>query len=474
MTTSPSLSEKSDPADNTTKGVSILSGEPKSAIRRLAGPMFIAMFLMATYNIVDAFWVAGLGSNALAAVGFMTPLFMILIGFGNGIGAGVTSVISRKIGAKDKSGADSAASHSILIMLIISAILTIILLPNINSISLLLGAGDVAGLAAEYGFVLFSGTIFVLFVEIIYGMLRGEGDTKRMMYAMAFSSVINMILDPILIYYMGFGVAGAALATIISLILESVIIFYWIWIKKDTYVTISFKNFRPDRAITKDILGVGIPASTEFVLMSVLSIILNGILVSVAGTDAVAIYSTGWRVVMFAIIPQIAIGTSLVAVAGAAFGARLPEKLREAYIYSLKLGFIIAVATSVVSWIFAPQIALIFTYSPESAHIAPGITAFLRVMCFFYIFIPPGMMACSMFQGVGKGMTSLFINFLRYLTFIAVFAWILTYYLGMGQEGVWWGIVAGDVLGGIVALAWAGLYLRAINRVERRDGSGSL
>jgi len=468
MKSSPSPTEDTDNFNNPTKGVSVLTGDPKAAIRKLAGPMFIAMLLMTIYNIVDAFWVAGLGSDALAAVGFMTPLFMVLIGFGNGIGAGATSAISRKIGSKDKHGANIAASHSLLITLAVSLVLTVLLVPNITSVSLLIGAGDVAGLTAEYGFVIFSGTVFVLFTNIVYGILRAEGDTKRTMYAMAVSSVLNMVLDPVFIYYLDLGVAGAALATIISVIFVSAVLIYWIWVKNDTYVTISFKNFSFDKKVVMDILGVGIPASTEFFLMSLLVITLNGILVTVSGTDAVAIYTTGWRVVMFATMPQIAIATSLVAVAGAAYGARLPEKLRIGYIYSLKLGFLIAAVTSLLTWIFAPQITLMFTYSPESAHIAPGMIVFLQVMCFFYIFVPPGMMSCSMFQGVGKGMTSLFINFLRNLAFIAVFAWVFAYSLGMGVDGVWWGIVAGDVLGGVVALAWALLYLRMLTRVEER------
>jgi putative MATE family efflux protein len=223
---SPSLPENSGINNNETRGVSVLTGDPKSAIRKLAGPMFIAMLLMTIYNIVDAFWVAGLGSDALAAVGFMTPLFMVLIGFGNGIGAGATSAISRKIGAKDKPGADLVASHSILIMLIISVVLTAAIVPNITAISLLLGAGDVAGLAADYGLVIFSGTVFVLFTNVVYGMLRAEGDTKRTMYAMAVSSVINIVLDPVLIYYFNLGVAGAALATVISIMFVTVILFY--------------------------------------------------------------------------------------------------------------------------------------------------------------------------------------------------------------------------------------------------------
>ena len=95
------------------EGISILRGDPKKAIVKLSGPMIVAMFLMSTYNIVNAIWVAGLGADALAAVGFITPLFMVLIGMGSGLGAGVASVISRRIGAKDKAGADNAAVHAL-------------------------------------------------------------------------------------------------------------------------------------------------------------------------------------------------------------------------------------------------------------------------------------------------------------------------------------------------------------------------
>src|SRR5512136_1872904 len=111
--------------DNAREGIALLMGDPKKAIIKLSGPMIVAMFLMSTYNIVNAIWVAGLGSDALAAVGFVTPLFMILIGLGSGLGAGVASLISRRIGAKNKAGADSAAVHALLLVLVLSATLTI-------------------------------------------------------------------------------------------------------------------------------------------------------------------------------------------------------------------------------------------------------------------------------------------------------------------------------------------------------------
>ncbi len=447
------------PKKDITAGISLLRGDPRKAIVKLSGPMIVAMFLMSTYNIVNAIWVAGLGSDALAAVGFVTPLFMILIGIGSGLGAGVASVISRRIGSKDKAGADNTAVHALLITLILSAVLTIPLIFLTGPIVSLFGAGRTAGLAAEYGQIIFLGMALILFTNIAYAILRAEGDTRRAMYVMGASSVLNMILDPLLIYTAGMGIAGAAWGMVISLAAVSVVLLYWFFVKKDTYVTISYSAFLWDKKTVRDILGVGLPASVEFFLMSVLAIFINSLLVQVAGTDAVAIYTAGWRVVFFAIIPIIAIGTSVISVAGAAYGARQFAKIRTAHTFSITLGVAISLVISAITFVFARQIAVIFTYSPDSAHLAPEIAAFLATMCFFYPFVPPGIMSGSVFQATGKGLTSLVITVLRNLVFIAVFAYLIGIVFGFGEHGIWWGIVAGDILGGTVSFIWARVYI---------------
>ena len=127
--------------------------------------------------------------------------------------------------------------------------------------------------------------------------------------------------------------------------------------------------------------------------------------------------------------------------------------------FSISLGIAISLVISAVTFLFARQIAVIFTYSPDSAHLAPEIAAFLATMCFFYPFIPPGIMSGSIFQATGKGMTSLVISVLRNLVFIAVFAYLFGIVLGYGEHGIWWGIVAGDIIGGTVAFIWARAYI---------------
>jgi putative MATE family efflux protein len=456
--------EKSDdsPSPEVTEGISLITGDPKKAVLKLSGPLIVAMVLSSMYNLVDAIWVSGLGGDALAAVGFVTPLFMILIGLSNGIGAGATSAISRCIGAHDKKGVNNTAMHTIIITIIVSIILTIGLEIFLQPTLLILGAGNTIDLAVNYGQIIFAGTILMLFTGAAYGILRSEGDTKRTMYAMIISAVVNIILDPILIYPAGLGIAGAAWATVISQAMVTGVLLYWFFKKKDTYVTLSWKNFIPNFKVVKSILGVGLPASVEFLVMSSVVAILNGLLVNVAGTDAVAVYSAGWRVVMMAILPIIAVGTAVVAVAGVSYGARNTKNLSITHTYSIKVGLIVALLTSTLTFVFAPYIAMIFAYSPETAYLAPNIAAFLQVMCFFYIFVPPGVMSGSVFQGVGKGINSLILTVLRQLIFVAVFAYFLAIPLGWGQQGVWWGIVAGNTAGSAFAFTWARLYINRL------------
>jgi putative MATE family efflux protein len=264
-----------------TRGVSLLIGEPKKALLKLSGPMIVAMLILAAYNLVNAIWVAGLGSDALAAVGFVSPIFMVVIGLSNGLGAGVSSSISRRIGAKDKRGADNTTMHALLLVLMVSMILTAVLLLTLEPLLSAMGAGSSLGLAMEYGNIVFSGSIFMVFTNIAYAILRGEGDTKRTMYAMGAGSLINAVLDPILIYWAGMGIAGAAWGTVISLLIVAMVQIYWLIVKKDTYVSLSRNAFVPSRKVMSDILKVGIPASVEFLLYSIDAIIINSMLVRV-------------------------------------------------------------------------------------------------------------------------------------------------------------------------------------------------
>ncbi len=455
--------------ENTTEGVQLLLGDPKKAVRKLSVPLIISMIVMSLYNLADAMWVAGLGADALAGVGFVTPIFLILIGLGNGLGAGTTAALSKYIGSKRKKDANNGAVHTIIITIVLTLIVTIILLSLLDPILIGLGAGKTLGYAKTYGGIIFTGSIFMLLPNAMYGILRAEGDVTRTMYAMVISAVLNIVLDPIFIYIFNMGVAGAAYATLLSSAFVLILLCYWFFIKKNTFIKPFKVNYKFNKQIAKDILNVGLPASAEFVIMAIFAGLYTMLLTSVANTNAVAVYSTGWRVVMLGTTPIIGIATAIVSVVGGNLGARKYENIRIAHHYGVKLGILIAIVTSLFIYVFAPQIVMLFSYSSTSAVIAPDMIMFLRVMIFFFLFMPVGAVSTFVFQGVGKGLTAMVQTLLRELVFAIVFAYIFAVTLGMGQYGAWWGLVTGNCLAAIITFIWSDIYVKHLIKIKGKS-----
>lgn len=452
--------------NKTHANIDIVTGDPKIAIRKLSWPMMVSMLLIMAYNLTDSIWVAGLGPDALSALGFITPLFLIMIGLGNGLGAGANSLIARAIGAKDKKLADNAAIHSILITIIISIIIPIVILFFLEDMLIIMGADNTVQLALSYGNIIFLGMFPFLFSSVAASILRSEGDVKRAMYAMVITAVFNVILDPIFIYTLNLGVEGAAYATLISSILSCLVMVYWLFIKKDTYISLLPKNFSYSSFILKDIIAVALPASIEQLILSFTSVILNAILALVASTVAVGVFIAGWRLIMMGAIPFMGIGTAVVTVAGASYGAHNWDKLRLTFNYSTKLGLIIGAILTILFWIFAPQLSLLFGYSSESAQLTPQIANLLRVMAFFFLCLPLGINASSVFQGVGKGLYSLMCTILREVVFILITVYILTFIFSFGEQGVWWGFITGAFIGSLVGYLWGKLF---ISNLEKKN-----
>ncbi len=188
--------------------------------------------------------------------------------------------------------------------------------------------------------------------------------------------------------------------------------------------------------------------------------ILNMMLVAVSGTDAVAVYTAGWRVVMIAMVPIIAIGTALVTVAGAAIGAKRYRDLSVSYHYASKVGIGVAVLTALLTFVFAPEISVIFTYSPETASLAPSITAFLRGNVSFLYLHAARVHGSIHVPGGGRGMTSLFITLLRELVSLSA-SHTCSHLSRLGEQAMV-GIVAGDIAGSLVGYLWGWAYIRRL------------
>lgn len=444
------------------ENIEMITGDPKKAINKLSLPIIASMFLIFANNIIDSIWVAGLGADALAALGYITPLFMILVGFGNGLGAGGNSLISRYIGAEDKRSANNAAIHNLILSMIVSVIISIIFLVSMESLLKMMGAVSVLKYAMDYGFIIFAWTFALLMPPIVGGAFRAEGDIKRATIPIAMAAVINMILDPIFIYTLNMGIQGAAWATALGPFISLLLMFYWIFVKKDTYLSYDFKDFKNDLKMYKDILVVGIPASLEQLVLSVLTIFVNYMLTIVSGPVAVAVYTAGWRIINIGMLPAIGVGTAAISVAGVAFGARKYENLRVTARYAVKVALIASIIVCIILNIFSNQIAFIFSYSENSAHLEPLIASFLQLMCLFILYVPFGASAGNVFQGVGKGTISFFLTTFREFILVLIFAYLLGFTFNMGEFGIYCGMLLGGGIGSLICYACIELYINRL------------
>lgn len=451
---------------NYTKGVETLLGNPKKAIIKLSLPMILAMSVHTLYTFIDALWVSGLGADALSAVGFFFPFLFMIMALATGIGVGAGAAISRRIGAKDKPGADKVGAHTFVFMLITSFLVTVPLFLAAPSIFKAMGAGDVASMATSYARIFFAGNVIFFFSNIASAVMRAEGDVKRAMYAMMLGAGLNIVLDPIFIYVLDFGVSGAAWATLLSLFVSSTFLFRWLFVKKVTFIHISFSGFQFKKAITTDILRVGIPASIQQLAMAFSMFLLNLIAVKVGGTDGVAVYSTGWRVAMFAVLPLLGIASAVTSVTGAAYGARDYVKLKKAYLYAIQIGLVIELAVGLLTLLLSPYIAGLFTLTEESLRIRADLIVFLRMMCIYYPTAAFGILSSATFQGTGKGLYSLTTTIIRTIVLSVPLAYVFAVLLDIGLQGVWWGIVTGNVLAGVMAFIWARLFIRHLLKIR--------
>ena len=451
---------------NDSSNVEVMLGNPKRALLKMSLPLIVSLLISSFYNLIDAAWVSGLGADALAGVGFFTPIFMVLVGFGNGLGAGASFAISKYIGEEDKAKADNASIHSILLDIIVSLILTILLLVFLNPILMIMGAGQTINYAMDYGLLLLMGSIFIILSNALYGIFRGEGDSKRPMYAMIASAILNIILDPIFIYTLNLGVRGAAIATLISAAFVIVILIYWFYVKKDTYLKPNWCNFSFKRDISTDIIKVGIPASIQLLNNAFFAAVFSALLVYVGSTDSVAVYSTGWRIVIITTTPLLAIGTALISVIAANFGAKNYKNIQIAHRYAMKVSLVIAIVVMVLTNLFAADIASIFASSGSSARISAELTSFIAWIVIYYPTMAVGVPSTYVFQGIGKGITAMFQTIMRETGFTLFFAVLFGVVLNYGVWGAWMGIVLGEIVSNNLTGIWADWQIKKLLKLD--------
>ena len=448
-------------------------GDPRKSLIAMVVPIAIGMIVQSLNNFVDAIWVSGLGTAALAATGVVFPFFFILIGIGNGLGVGASQAIARRIGVGDKEGASRVAAQALVMGVIVGFFITAVFALFPEQIFSAAGAGDYVDETLAYGIPIMVCSPIYMLSFIFSALLRSEGDARKSMTIQIAGVVVHLVMDPVLIFGLGLGLEGAAIASALSALMAAGIAVRY-YRRGDMYVTLSFRGFRFDRELDRDIMRVGLPASLEMILISISTLFMNLIIESVDPVNGVAIYTTGWRILDLLMVFAVSFGSALVPISAAAYGQRSYERIKAVYVYALKYGIALMVTIAIVAIVAAPVLVHMFTYTGSAEALAEEMTRFVRIGCLFLPFCMVGILTSSLFQSVGKGLWSMGATMLRnFLRIPLCYAMVPMMSLTM----IWWGVTAGEIIGttvvaasGVFALRYIRMNLERMGRDPSADG----
>ena len=437
--------------------------DPFKSMWRLAVPIMIGMGIQTLYTIIDMIFIGRLGGDAIASVAFNMPIFFFVMGLSFGLGNGVTASIARFIGSNDKVNADNSAEHAVAMASAISLILTVSGLLFGKQILLFIGCtNDILPLAWDYLKVSCYGISFGVFSGFFRSILAGEGEMKLPMIVAGLGTVLNTILDPIFIFYMDLGVAGAAWATTISQIIVCLVFIYMLFVKNHTYVRFKLKDFSFSSYIIYDIIKVGIPVSMSMVVMALGQLVFNRLLVNFS-TDAVAAYQIGGRVDMIVFLPIFGIASALTTIVGMFYGADEFEKIKSISLYGIKSSFLITTICSVFLFIFAPSVVKVFTMDTVIQKISID---YLRTISFLFPFISIGLTIGRILQGLGRGMPSLIITIVRVIGLAGPLAYFFTFVLDKPVEWIWYSMFISGIFATIISITWITVAFRKFKAMD--------
>ncbi len=432
-------------------------GNPKKALFTLAFPIVIVMLVHMMYNIVDTAFVGRLGAEAIAALTFSFPLFFILISLNSGIGVGVNSRISRYLGANDSEGAENTAIHGVLISLIVAFLVFIFGTLTLKPLFLLFGASNnVLALSISYMSIILMSVFFMFPSFVLSSIFSAQGDTKTPMKIQICALVANIILDPIFIYVLGYGVAGAAIATVISLLLSLLLSVYYI--RKVSQLHVSLKHFRFSFALTKQIFSIGIPASFMMILMSFYVIFINRFMAHF-GTDYVASFGIASKLETIATMPIVALSMALLTLIGMFFGAKRLDLIKGISNYGIKIAVVFTSAIGIIFFLFPSLFLRVFTPDPLLLSIS---SAYLRIDAFTFPLMAVSIIASRILQGMGLGLPGLIIQIVRIFIFAVPLAYIFVFIMGYGYLSIAIAMVIGGIASNITALTWLRLKLNGM------------
>jgi putative MATE family efflux protein len=404
----------------------------------LSWPITIAFIMRVGYQIVDIFWVGKLGATEVAAVSLAGNTFFIVLAVGQLIGSGAVTLIAQTFGARMLNRANCVIRQALMLSLFVAIFVsTAGFFLSGNIVSLLGGTGVVLTLGTQYLRILFIGFFFQLLSFSINYSFRGAGDMKTPMFLMFTATIINMVLDPLLILGIGFfpklGVQGAAVATIVGM-LTSFVLGTLILIRGKSGLKLELtKSWRLESTVVRTIMSVGTPISISYLLMGFTVMAAFRIIASFS-ESAIAAMGIGVRILQFSTLPIVSIGISTTTVVGQYLGARDLSRAQKTGAVSMLLCTVIMLFFSVVFYAGAPFLIQIFLDEPRVVQYG---TQYMRIAALYLVFIGLTVSMTGVLRGAGHTSPPMIAGVLK-LACLLVLAPQFAYALGIGLNGVWW------------------------------------
>ena len=380
----------------------------KPLVCRLAVPTIISMLVSAFYNMADTFFVGRLGTSESAAVGVVFSLMAIIQAVGFFFGHGSGNFISRALGRHDNDTAQEMAATGFFSALIAGAAIMGFGLIFLRPLARWLGSTEtILPYAVDYMRIILIGAPYMTASLVLNNQLRFQGNAAYAMVGITSGAVLNIALDPLLIFVLNMGIAGAALATIISQFVSFVLLLFGTY--RDSSISIRISCFRPRRALYKEIVRGGAPSLLRQGLGSVATICLN-LAAGAYGDTAIAGMSIVTRIMQFANSCLIGFGQGFQPVCGFNYGAKKFSRVKEAFWFCVKLSTAVLIVLAIVGFIFAPQIVSVFR--DDQAVIDVGTIA-LRMQCVTFPLAAWIVMCNMMTQTIGKALPASFLAMAR-------------------------------------------------------------
>ena len=420
------------------------------ALMSLGVPIMIGMLINALYNLVDAYFVGGLGESQMGAISIVFPLGQVVVGLGLMFGNGAASYLSRLLGRGEKESADQVASTALYSSVSIGVIIILLTTLFMEPILTMLGATEtILPYALTYARIYVISCVFNVFNVTMNNIVSSEGAAKTTMCALLLGAVLNTVLDPIFIYTLNLGVAGAAIATAISQMVSTLVYLIYVFRKKSAF-SFCIKQFVPTKEIMTEILKIGIPTLTFQILTSLSIALINRAANSygdavIAGMGAVTRITSMGTLIVFGFLK------GFQPIAGFSYGAKKFNRLREAIKISTLWSTIFCVVVGFLVAIFSKQIISQFTTGNEEmilvgqkSLIANGFSFFL--FGFYTVY-------SSLFLALGKGAAGFFLGACRQgICFIPIILLLPTVW---GINGIMYAQPIADILSAAITLCMA-------------------